>query len=240
MESVSGKINLAGIACFKRAKISSSKTFFNIKILVAYNLSQFNLILGRDLIEGTPEFQDPMAKVKCTVEKAAVDLKNATSESNSDSHEDENPQVDLIDDHQYGSDLQVRDSLEDHLSYEHEQAKNLKPENPLYDYDHREPEPSADISLPEVNEVMDETRREIERLMATCSAKSPNELDPEQLRAMEFKIELIDPNQRPIRCKARSTPFALKEQVREEIMSQFNSGLIRRSRSEWAAPLHIV
>jgi len=57
---------------------------------------------------------------------------------------------------------------------------------------------------------------------------------------MEFKIKLIDPNQRPIRQRARPLPQAIKETVRQAIQEQLEAGLIRHSTSEWAAPLHIV
>ena len=57
---------------------------------------------------------------------------------------------------------------------------------------------------------------------------------------MEFLVELKDPYQKPIKFKARPLPFAIKEQVKEALNEQIDAGLIRKSRSEWAAPLHVV
>ena len=73
-----------------------------------------------------------------------------------------------------------------------------------------------------------------------CATESLEDAKPEMLRGMEFNIELIDPDQQPIRCKSRPLPFAIKEQVKLALNAQLEAGLIRRSRSEWAAPLHIV
>ena len=57
---------------------------------------------------------------------------------------------------------------------------------------------------------------------------------------MEFSIELINPHQLPIKCKSRPLPFAIKDQVKQALNAQLSAGLIRYSKSEWAAPLHIV
>ena len=49
-----------------------------------------------------------------------------------------------------------------------------------------------------------------------------------------------DPNHRPIRCKVRQIPHNLRDKVKEAIDAQLESGIIRPSTSEWAAPLQIV
>ena len=72
------------------------------------------------------------------------------------------------------------------------------------------------------------------------AARSPNDIHPEQRRHQEFKIRLIDPNHRPIRCKARPLPYNLRDSVKEALDLQLDAGIIRPSRSEWAAPLQIV
>ena len=90
------------------------------------------------------------------------------------------------------------------------------------------------------SETIERHRQEIRELMSRCSASTPQELRPEQLRHAEFKIELNDPNMRPIRCKARPVPHALKQKVKDEIKSLLDAGIIRRSKSQWAAPLQIV
>ena len=57
---------------------------------------------------------------------------------------------------------------------------------------------------------------------------------------MQFSIKLIDPDQRPIKCKARPLPFNLKNKVKEAIDEQVKAGIIRPSTSEWASALHLV
>ena len=72
-----------------------------------------------------------------------------------------------------------------------------------------------------------------------CHAEEVQDIDLERNRYMEFRIKLIDPNQRPIRCKARPIPQSLKDMVKKAIFDQLEAGLIRHSTSEWASPLHI-
>ena len=52
------------------------------------------------------------------------------------------------------------------------------------------------------------------------SAKSLTELEPSKNAHVEFKIELIDPNMKPIRCKVRPLPHNLKEKVKKHWKSK--------------------
>jgi len=81
---------------------------------------------------------------------------------------------------------------------------------------------------------------EISASLEECKASTPQDIDLEANRYMEFKIKMINPNQRPVRQKARQLPQAIREEVQKAITEQLTAGLIRHSTSEWAAPLQIV
>ena len=57
---------------------------------------------------------------------------------------------------------------------------------------------------------------------------------------MQFSIKLIDPDQRPIICKARPLPFNSKNKLKEAIDEQVRACIIRSSTSEWTSALHVV
>ncbi|RNA16169.1 hypothetical protein BpHYR1_021718, partial [Brachionus plicatilis] len=52
------------------------------------------------------------------------------------------------------------------------------------------------------------------------TARSLIDLIPGKNHGFTFKIDFIDLNQKPIRCKCRPLPWNLKDKVRQEIESQ--------------------
>ena len=67
------------------------------------------------------------------------------------------------------------------------------------------------------------------------AANSLTDLEPSKNSEVSFKIELMDPNMKPIRCKMRPIAHNLKDKVKQEA-----AGIIRKSFSAWSAPLKIV
>jgi hypothetical protein len=87
---------------------------------------------------------------------------------------------------------------------------------------------------------VESTRTLIEQELESVTTDSAKDINLSQNQHLEFRIHLRDPNQKAIRCKARPLPEAIKTMVKEALTQQLEAGLIRRSTSEWASPLHVV
>ncbi|CAF0952553.1 unnamed protein product [Brachionus calyciflorus] len=72
------------------------------------------------------------------------------------------------------------------------------------------------------------------------AANSLLDLIPIKNHGFTFKIDFIDTNQKPIRCKCRPLPWNLKDKVRHEIENQVKAGIIRPSKSPWCFPIRVV
>ena len=83
-------------------------------------------------------------------------------------------------------------------------------------------------------------RHQLASLLEQCTAKSLNDLRPEVNEDDAFRIRFIDPQQRPIACKARPLPHHIRASVKAAIDSQLEAGIIRPSYSAWASALHVV
>ena len=83
-------------------------------------------------------------------------------------------------------------------------------------------------------------QQRLEAQLKECSSDSLLGLKPLENTDVAFVIELIDPQQKPIATKSRTLPHQLKDKVREELMSQLNAKIIRRSTSAWASALQVV
>ena len=83
-------------------------------------------------------------------------------------------------------------------------------------------------------------QQRLEAQLKECSSDSLLDLKPLENTDVAFVIELIDPHQKPIATKSRTLPHQLKDKVREELMSQLNAKIIRRSTSAWASALQVV
>ena len=83
-------------------------------------------------------------------------------------------------------------------------------------------------------------RENIMNKLNEIKANSVTDLTPNKNTDIAFKIDLTDPNQKPITTKSRPLPYHLKQKVREELDRQLKAGIIRKSKSEWSAALRIV
>jgi len=83
-------------------------------------------------------------------------------------------------------------------------------------------------------------RAEITNKIEECCSNTLSDIIPAADGDEEFTIRFKDQNQRPIVCKMRPIPFALKSLVLEEINEQLKAGIIRHSKSKYASPLHVV
>ncbi|CAF0816653.1 unnamed protein product [Brachionus calyciflorus] len=83
-------------------------------------------------------------------------------------------------------------------------------------------------------------REKIMNKLNEIKANSVTDLTPNKNIYIAFKIDLTDPNQKPITTKSRPLPYHLKQKVREELDRQLKAGIIRKSKSEWSAASRIV
>ncbi|CAF1049721.1 unnamed protein product, partial [Brachionus calyciflorus] len=90
----------------------------------------------------------------------------------------------------------------------------------------------------QINEFeLNKMRERIIDSLKTVSANSVIDLEPNKNNDFAFKIELIDPNTKPITTKCRLLPYNLKNKIKEEIENQLKAGI---STSEWSSALRIV
>ena len=83
-------------------------------------------------------------------------------------------------------------------------------------------------------------RKRVEEKLKQSAANSLNGIKTERETKVQFKIELINQNQRPLEARSRPLPFHLKEKVKLAIKEQEDAGFIRKSTSEWTSALRIV
>jgi len=78
--------------------------------------------------------------------------------------------------------------------------------------------------LQEIREIINSELKEI-------SINKVEELKPTTNTNTVFKIELIDPNQKPIKNKCRPLPYHLKDKVKKALDEQEKAGIIQRYNS---------
>ena len=253
LESINSQIKIAGIATIKSAKISNTK-INNIKLLVVDNLKQYDCILGRDMINMIPKLQQAMEQLTENVRDFDHNVESTwSSESSSETiqYEDE---LRILKDGTitfpgFLDDLNTvveetsvpknnPSSCYNETTYSKEETNHLKPDpkhTPVNSSKVRRQTESSTIQSK-----IENARANILAFLTSCSSEKLERSKSDILKTMEFKIELLEPNKRPIRFKARPLPHSLKSKVQEALNEQLEAGLIKPSKSEWAAPLHIV
>jgi len=86
-------------------------------------------------------------------------------------------------------------------------------------------------------------RRRFERMLKRHEdkifSKKPIKYDPNEKPIVEHEINLKE-NATPVRSKAYTTPYHMKEIQDKEIKDQFENNIIRNSKSSWASPIVMV
>jgi hypothetical protein len=95
-------------------------------------------------------------------------------------------------------------------------------------------------SISDEDDKLSAAREQVASLFQRCVAKGILDLKPDSNSDVAFYIELKDSNQQPIACRSRPLPYHLKPKVEEAIREQLEAGIIRPSRSPWAAALRVV
>ncbi len=68
-----------------------------------------------------------------------------------------------------------------------------------------------------------EMRNQISTLLDQCKANTPDDIDLERNRYMEFKIKLINPNQRPTRQRARPPDKRFRQAIQSGSDKRFKN-----------------
>ena len=241
VESINAKINIAGIVTIKSIKIYDEIKIYNTKLLILENLNQFDCILGRDILSLIPDINESMNNLRRYASGCIEQLrKPQSSDSNSDTelHDDEIKIKDNGNTIIFPGFLDNREASVK-IKKIARQDKDSITDRKETDLNNIVDNEQFIVTTGNRNEI-ESARQEIQTELQKCAVKSLSQVNPEILRKMEFLVELKDPYQKPIKFKARPLPFAIKEQVKEALNEQIDAGLIRKSRSEWAAPLHVV
>ena len=77
--SVTGPLQITGLATVKKVKINNETILDNVKILVANKLKHFNIFMGRDLITRTEKFKQPTDLLKAMVQQAEKEVLETSS-----------------------------------------------------------------------------------------------------------------------------------------------------------------
>ena len=83
-------------------------------------------------------------------------------------------------------------------------------------------------------------RKHVEERLKQSAATSLKDIKAKRESKVQFRIELLNLNQKPLEAKARPLPFHLKEKVKQVIKDQEAAGIIRKSKSEWTSALRVV
>ena len=92
----------------------------------------------------------------------------------------------------------------------------------------------------EQNQGIQEVRDIVACELKKISADSVSDLTPLINTDIAFRIDFIDPQQKPIKCKCRPLPYNLKEKVKTELDQLLAAGIIRKSNSQWCSQLRVV
>ena len=61
---------------------------------------------------------------------------------------------------------------------------------------------------------------------------------PGETNVIQHRVKLTDDT--PIRCKLYPLPYALREELQNEVDSMLEMGVVRRSKSPYASPIMMV
>ena len=219
LASCTGEIKVKGVIVLDRCILvpKVSKWLEKVEIIVTEHTSSNQCLIGRDIINRVPELRKKMEAMKSLIDEWSQEIINYYQEIN----------------------LVVSESKQD------EQVININSNEVVIFKNHDKPTqespPEPDVELVKYSEEqLSEAREKLNEKLITVSARKLTDLEPQRNHAIEFKIELVNPNQPPIRCKSRPLPWSLKEKVKTALEEQEAAGIIRKSKSQWSSALRVV
>ena len=239
--SANKKMTILGTVRFRKCIFSPQLSFRGLIAIVCQDLKGDECLLGRNWQRRIPPMKDTLDSMSLLIEQYSKGVKEiydlnkyvpsttvTTEYMSTDGSQSETP----------NSDAKISQTIIEEQNSEKCEA--------LREKDNSNQDNILDIvSIPETSETSEsdllvERRKELQELLSTCSARSIEDLQPQQIDENAFQIRFRDPNQAPITCKSRPIPYHLKERVKIAIQDQLDAKIIRPSRSAWSAALRIV
>ena len=202
-----------GLFYAKKVIISSDCILRNVRITILQEC-EHGFIIGRDVINKIPKIRALCEQMTEIMARNTRDIRSMEIDSNVS--DDQAPT---------DTDLIIFPGFEDN---------RLPPlEIQTIDQETQHSENESDANATKVREL-------IQQELETVTTDVANDIDLSRNNHIEFRINLVNPNQKAIRCKSRPLPQAIKHRVKEALDQQLAAGIIRPSFSEWASPLHVV
>ncbi|CAF1108619.1 unnamed protein product, partial [Brachionus calyciflorus] len=260
LNSCKNKMKIFGVVYLKRCLIVPSYNLENTMVIVTENITDYDCLIGRDLINKIPYLKKQFFSVNSTLNEMSEKIKkifylemlegknkkfqakpslnrvkvNSDEDiSDKDSRQNGDEITVIKEKSAENEDVELIDNSEKNINLE---IKNSSDERKKLNYTVVKPIEFEHIDQNEFIEAESKIKQEFESI----SANSVAELVPEINHGFTFKIEFIDPNQKPTRCKCRPLSWNLKDKLRLEIENQVKARIIRSSKSPWCFPIRVV
>ena len=214
---VEGVIKIIGYLKLDQVIMSDNWKRRNVNVAVIENLEEVDCLLGRDWMNNVPDFKKQILEKTSTVQEMTQECVEINKKFNKEKKDNIiNNSIKMVQNVVHGN-----------------SSENTKNEEIINVLNQK--------SSTKENENETEARKFLEEILQKNSATDPNQLQPfGHNDGVEFDIDFIDPKQKPITCKKRLIPVNLRQKVENELQSQLEGGIIRRSNSPWASPICVV
>ena len=239
LTSCTSEIKVLGIIQLERCIIDPNVELDMATLIVTDHKATQKCILDRDILYKVPELRHHMKAMKNEILDWSMQLermffngkRSVCPEPKRSKHVEELKsaimQLSLMVESKYPKIIHLK-AVQSHKGSELEPCKRAKRfETKL--------EP-----IEEEKTEMEIVRQEAYELLEKQSATSLADLQPHKNSRVAFKIRLLDPYMRPIRCRVRPLAYHLKEKVKKTLDEQEAAGIIRKSYSEWGSALRVV
>ena len=261
-------LKVEGIICANKFIVDNIGCLDKVTLVIVEDIFKYECIMGMDLITRIPEYLKYIQGLRETVERKSKEVEKIARESVTPFPLSFTPLVLLSIEESESEATQLKSEQNRLLLEDPEvQAKQawFSPEDPvtrveLLTESELEAVPTCHIQMLYAEKIFDgfpdsrplvlepneeadreRIRQEIKQDMQSCVAASIKDICPKMNIEMAFKIKLADPiGQKPIRQKARPLAHTIKARVYSQIKEMLETGIIRRSTSDWAAPLQVV
>lgn len=245
MYSVTNEIRILGIVRLDRCIISPLGDLKYTEVVVTENISNYECLLGRDVINRVPELKQKLDSIHDVVRKMSNEVRKIYESDLEHRTKLFHESIKKESCHSEASEKLDMNALRKLLTVQNVDYQVNSLESKFNEHKQKNEPESIKHKIDQNNDTKNESelidvREKISKELEKISAKSVLDLTPCKNQDVAFRIEFYDPNQKPIKCKCRPLPHNLKEKVFKEIKQQLQAGIIRRSKSPWCSPLRVV
>jgi hypothetical protein len=212
LKSFTSEVKIIGQLNLDKCSFNQTDNLNDVKIVVTEDQESMNgCIIGTDLMKQIPEFDSAMQQLEETIKNMSQNvIKRYEIIRNKQNIE------------------MIRTIVEDnklvyakvyHIMEEVKEVKYNQVDN---------------------DEEIDIIRNHVEQRLKQSAAQSLKKIRTNRESNVQFKIELLNPNQRPLEARARPLPYHIKDKVKQAIKEQEEAGIIRKSKSDWTSALRVV